>query len=73
MENEAGDEDGADVTFELLARVLGATDEPPSLVSALEQAKVWMFVAALDGSDLPELRVSADVDPAALVLVTPPT
>lgn len=123
MENDAGDEDGADVTFELLARILGATDEPPrllvinaceslagaddllqtvpaligmsdtiddtsaivfasafysavasaqSLASALEQAKVRMLAAALDGSDLPELRVRDDVDPAALVLVTPP-
>lgn len=123
MENEAGDEDGAGVTFELLARVLGATDEPPrllvlnaceslagagdmlqtvpavigmsdtiddtsaivfasafysaiasaqSLASALEQAKVRMLAAALDGSELPELRVRDDVDPAALVLVTPP-
>lgn len=122
MENEAGDEDGADVTFELLARILGATDEPPrllvlnaceslagaddllqtvpaligmsdtiddtsaivfasafysaiasaqSLASALEQAKVRMLAAALDGSDLPELRVRHDVDPAALVLVKP--
>ncbi|NLG55150.1 MAG: CHAT domain-containing protein [Rhodococcus sp.] len=122
MENEAGDEDGADVTFELLARILGATDEPPrllvlnackslagadallqtvpaligmsdtiedtsaivfasalysaiasaqSLASALEQAKVRMLAATLDGSDLPELRVRNDVDPAALVLVTP--
>lgn len=123
MENDAGDEDGADVTFELLARVLGATDEPPrllvlnaceslagaddmlqtvpavigmsdsiddtsaivfasafysgiasaqSLASALEQAKVRMLAAALDGSELPELRVRDDVDPATLVLVTPP-
>ncbi len=123
IENEAGDEDGAEVDFELLARILGATDDPPrllvlnaceslagaegmlqtvpavigmsdtiddtsaivfasafysaiasaqSLASALEQAKVRMLAAALDGSDLPELRVRADVDPAALVLVMPP-
>lgn len=32
MENEAGDGDGHDVDFTLLARLLGATDEPPRLV-----------------------------------------
>lgn len=32
MENEAGDTDGQDVDFALLARLLGATDEPPRLV-----------------------------------------
>lgn len=32
MENEAGDADGHDVDFSLLARLLGATDEPPRLV-----------------------------------------
>jgi len=32
MENEAGDRDGHDVDFTLLARLLGATDEPPRLV-----------------------------------------
>lgn len=32
MENEAGDADGHDVEFALLARLLGATDEPPRLV-----------------------------------------
>jgi hypothetical protein len=32
MENEAGDSDGHDVEFTLLARLLGATDEPPRLV-----------------------------------------
>lgn len=124
MENEAGDEDGADLEFSLLARVLGATDVPPRLVvlnaceslagadgllqtvpavigmsdtiddtsaivfasafysaiasaqsvaSALEQAKVRMLASSLDGSDLPELRVRDDVDPAALVLVQPPS
>jgi len=123
MENESGDEDGADVAFQTLARVMGATDEPPhllvmnacesfigaeemlqsvpavigmsdsiedtsaivfasafysaiasaqSLESALEQAKVRMLAAALDGSELPELLIRDDVDPAALVLVTPP-
>lgn len=43
-----------------------------SLASALEQAKARMQAAALDGSDLPELRVRDDVDPSSLVLVTPP-
>ncbi|MDI6910446.1 CHAT domain-containing protein [Nocardioides sp.] len=32
LENEAGDSDGHDVEFTLLARLLGATDEPPRLV-----------------------------------------
>ena len=32
MENEAGDTAGHDVDFSLLARLLGATDEPPRLV-----------------------------------------
>jgi hypothetical protein len=32
MENEEGSHDGAGVAFDLLARVLGATDEPPRLV-----------------------------------------
>lgn len=122
MENDAGSEDGDDVEFNLLARVLGATDDPPRLVvlnaceslagaddllktvpavigmsdtiddtsaivfaaafysgiasaqsveSALEQAKVRMLAAALDGSDLPELRTRDDVDPFVLMLVRP--
>jgi hypothetical protein len=124
MENEVGGEDGADVTFALLARVLGATDDPPrllvmnacdslagadavlqtvpavigmsdsigdtsaivfasafysaiasaqSLSTALEQAKVRVLASALDGSDLPELRTRENVDPASLILVTPPS
>lgn len=32
MENDAGEVDGQDVDFTLLARLLGATDEPPRLV-----------------------------------------
>lgn len=32
MENDAGDPDGQDVNFTLLARILGATDDPPRLV-----------------------------------------
>lgn len=32
MENELGDSDGHDVDFALLARLLGATDEPPRLI-----------------------------------------
>ena len=121
VENDAGDEGGNDVEFTLLARVLGATDDPPRLIvlnaclagaddllrtvpvvigmsdtiedtsaivfasafysgiasaqsvaSLLEQAKVRMLAAALDGSDLPELRTRDDVDPGVLVLVNPP-
>ncbi len=32
MENEAGDEDGAEVDFDFLARTFSATDDPPRLV-----------------------------------------
>lgn len=32
MENESGDREGHDVDFTLLARLLGATDEPPRLI-----------------------------------------
>ncbi|GAA0037444.1 CHAT domain-containing protein [Brevibacterium metallidurans] len=32
FENEEGSQDGSDVTFDLLARILDATDEPPRLV-----------------------------------------
>ncbi len=126
LENDAGDEDGHEFLFTLLARTLGATDDPPRLVvlnacdslsgaedllqtvpavigmsdsildtsaaifaasfyaaiasaqsvsSAIEQAKVRMEVASLDGlddSDLPELRTRPDVDPTNLVLVQSP-
>lgn len=129
MENEAGDRVGHDVEFTLLARLLGATDEPPRLVvlnaceslggaddllqtvpvligmsdtiddtaaivfarsfyaalasaqsvaSAVEQAKVQMVAASMldpdqvDQSHLPTLRCRDGLDPAALVLVTPP-
>ncbi len=129
MENEAGDTEGHDVDFALLARLLGATDEPPQLVvlnacesiegaddllqtvplvigmsdtiddtagivfarsfyaalasaqsvaSAVEQAKVQMLAASMfdpdqvDDPALPTLRVRDDLDPAMLVLVTPP-
>lgn len=124
MENGEGDNGGQDVDFTLLARVLGATDEPPRMVVlnacdsldgaddllqtvpvvvamsdsitdmaaivfatafysgiasaqsvsiALEQAKVRMLAAALDGSELPQLRSRVDVDPTGLVLVSPPS
>ncbi|MGA7148187.1 MAG: CHAT domain-containing protein [Microbacterium sp.] len=124
MENDDGDESGNDVEFTLLARVLGATDDPPRLIvlnaceslagadellrtvpvvigmsdrigdtsavvfasafysgiasaqsvaSSLEQAKVRMLAATLDGSELPELRTRDDVDPSVLVLVNPPS
>ena len=43
-----------------------------SVASALEQAKVKMLAASLDGSELPQLRARDDVDPSTLVLVTPP-
>ena len=32
LENEQGSQDGVGLAFDLLARVLGATDEPPRLV-----------------------------------------
>lgn len=129
MENDAGERDGQDVNFTLLARLLGATDEPPGLVvlnaceslegaddllqtvpvvigmsdtiddtaavvfarsfyaalasaqsvaTAVEQAKVQMVAASMfdpdqvDHSHLPTLRARDDVDPATLVLVSPP-
>jgi len=129
MENEAGDEYGHDVDFTLLARLLGATDEPPRLVvlnaceslegaedllqtvpvliamsdtiddtaaivfarsfyaalasaqsvaTAVEQAKVQMLTASMldprqvDHSHLPTVCCRDGIDPATLVLVTPP-
>jgi hypothetical protein len=123
MDNDVGSEEGHDVTFELVGRALGATDDPPRLVvlnacesltgadnllrtvpavigmsdeildadavvfartfyaaiasaqsvgAALEQAKVAMEAAALDGFELPELRIRAGLDPHDLKLVTPP-
>lgn len=44
MENDAGDEEGYDLTFDLLARILGATDYPPRLV-------VLNACESLDGAD----------------------
>lgn len=44
MDNEAGDADGHDVDFALLARLLGATDEPPRLV-------VLNACESIDGAD----------------------
>lgn len=44
MENEAGDTEGQDVNFTLLARLLGATDEPPRLI-------VLNACESLDGAD----------------------
>lgn len=124
MENDAGTQVGDELDFGLLARLLGATDEPPRLVvlnaceslagaedllqtvptviamsdeindasavvfaarfysgvasaqsvaSALEQAKVAMEAASLDGSHLPEARSRDDVDLGTLVLVRPST
>jgi hypothetical protein len=129
MENDAGEPDGQGVNFTLLARLLGATDEPPRLVvlnaceslegaddllqtvpavigmsdtiddtaavvfarafyaalasaqsvaAAVEQAKVQMLAASMfdpdqvDHSHLPTLSTRDDVDPAKLVLVSPP-
>lgn len=123
MENEEGSQDGVGVAFDLLARILGATDEPPRLVvlnaceslegadallqtvptiigmsesitdlaaitfaarfyaaiasaqsiaSAVEQAKAAMQMASLEDSELPQIRTRDDVDPSALMLVSPP-
>ena len=44
MENEAGDEDGHDLEFALLGRILAATDNPPQLV-------VLNACESLDGAD----------------------
>lgn len=122
MENDEGTTDGQELDFDLLARLLGATDTPPSLLvlnaceslagaesllqtvptvvamsdsindasavvfaarfyaaiasaqsvgSAMEQAKVAMEAASLEGSDLPEARTREDVDLQSLVLVRP--
>ncbi|MBX9366226.1 CHAT domain-containing protein [Streptomyces sp. WAC04114] len=123
MENDAGTDAGAELDFGLLARMLGATDEPPRLVvlnacesldgaddllqtaptvigmsdeindasavtfaarfysaiasaqsvsTAVEQAKVSMIAASLDGAELPVLRTRDGVDPGDLILVKPP-
>jgi CHAT domain-containing protein len=122
MENDAGTPDGAALDFSLLARTLGATDDPPRLVvlnaceslegaddllqtvptvigmsneindasavafaahfysgiasaqsvaTAVEQAKIAMIAASLDGADLPVLRTRGEVDPKDLILVRP--
>lgn len=123
LENDEGNQDGEGMDFGLLARILGATDEPPRLVvlnacqsldgaddllqtvptvigmsdsindasavtfaarfysgiasaqsvaTAVEQAKVSLLAASLDGEELPEVRARDDVDPSELVFVTPP-
>jgi hypothetical protein len=124
LENDEGTESGAGMDFELLARALGATDEPPRLLvlngceslagadellktipaligmsaaindtaavtfaahfyaaiasaqsmgTAVEQAKVAMQMASLDGSELPEVRTRDGLEPSGLILVRPPT
>lgn len=123
MENEEGSNEGSGVQFNLLARILGATDEPPGLVvlnaceslegaedllqtvptiigmseeitdhaaitfatrfyaaiasaqsvgRAVEQAKTAMQLAALEGSELPEIRTRENIEADELVLVDPP-
>ncbi|MFI5732596.1 CHAT domain-containing protein [Kribbella sp. NPDC051587] len=122
MEDDMGSEDGRDLEFDLLARLLGATDTPPTLLvlnacdslsgaddllqtvpivvamadsvvdssavvfasrfysaiasaqsvgSALEQGRVAMDLASLEGSDLPEARSRDDVDLSSIILVRP--
>ena len=122
MENDHGTVDGADLDFNLLGRLLGATDEPPrllvlnacdslagaddllatvptviamsdeindtsavvfaarfysgiasaqSVASSLEQGKVALEAASLDGSHLPEARCRDGLDLGSLVLVQP--
>lgn len=63
-------DDTAAVVF--AAAFYAAIASAQSVSSALDQAKVKMLAASLDGSDLPELRHRDDVDPKKLVLVTPP-
>lgn len=123
LEDEEGSTEGAGVEFSLLARILGATTEPPGLVvlnaceslegaedllqtvptiigmsesitdhaaitfatrfyaaiasaqsvgRAVEQAKVAMQLAALEGSELPKIRTRENVDAEELILVEPP-
>lgn len=61
--------DLAAVTF--AARFYAAIASAQSVATAVEQAKTAMQLASLDDSDLPEIRTRHEVDPAALVLVTP--
>ncbi len=67
MENEAGSQDGAEVGFAALARTLGATDSPPSLV-------VLNACESLEGADdllrtVPTvIGMSDSIDDAAAVV-----
>jgi hypothetical protein len=54
------------------ARFYAAIASAQSVASALEQAKVAMVAAALEGSHLPEARSREDVDLADVILVRPP-
>lgn len=120
MEDAEGSQEGSGVEFSLLARILGATDDPPRLIvlnacesldgadallqtvptvigmsesitdlaavtfaaqfysgiasaqsvaTAVEQAKTKMQLAALEDSELPQIRTRDDVDAKKLILV----
>lgn len=53
------------------ARFYSAIASAQSVANAIEQGKVAMEAAALEGSELPEVRTREGVDPNDLVLVSP--
>ena len=62
--------DLAAITF--AARFYAAIASAQSVASAVEQAKAAMQMAALEDSQLPEIRTRDDLDPTTLKLVEPP-
>jgi hypothetical protein len=62
--------DASAVTF--AARFYSGIASAQSVSTSVEQAKVAMMAASLDGAELPVLRTRDDVDPGDLVLVRPP-
>lgn len=61
--------DTAAVTF--AAHFYSAIASAQSMGTAVEQAKVAMQMASLDGSELPEVRTRDGLEPSELVLVRP--
>ncbi|WP_179382026.1 CHAT domain-containing protein [Streptomyces sp. SA15] len=62
--------DASAVTF--AARFYAGIASAQSVSTAVEQAKVAMIAASLDGAELPVLKTRDDVDPGDLILVRPP-
>jgi hypothetical protein len=54
------------------SRFYAAVASAQSVATALEQGKVAMDAASLDGSKLPEARTRDDVDLRQVILVSPP-